>query len=77
LWREEFELGFRVSGGSTQKGLLWKVGALFGAATAVEALRPWRRSNRWGNQLALVLLGYRGGNTPFPLIFLPTVVHLN
>jgi len=35
-----------------EKGLLWKEGAVFGAASAVEALWPSRRSNRGG----LVLL---------------------
>jgi len=57
--------------------LLWKEDALFGVAPTIEALWPSRRSDRGGNLLALVLLGCREGNTHFPLIFLPTVVHLN
>jgi len=62
----------REWGVSTVKGLLWKEGVVFGAAPAVEVLQPLRDSDREG----LVLLGCRGG-TRFPLIFLPTTMHLN
>jgi len=69
---------FRVSRGVfAAKGLLWNEGAVFGVALAVEVLRLPRRSSRRRNVLALVLMGCRGGNTRFSLIFLPNAVHLN
>ena len=67
-----------MSGGFCGEGVVVEGGCCvwccsdYRGAPTIEVLRPSRCSDRGG----LVMLGYHGG-TRFPLIFLPTTVHLN